>query len=194
MTGGADERYVVISADCHAGGSMDTYREYLEDEVPRASSTRGGRAYTQPVPRPAGQRPQPQLGQRPPHRRARGRRPGRRGHLPEHRAAVLPDRRAGRPSADPTTTSSCAGPACAPTTAGWPTGARDESDRRAGIAQVFLNDVDAAVAEARGSPRARPARAACSSPRVPDDSDIDPLYSDDLRPAVGGRAKSSAWS
>jgi len=24
------DRYTVISADCHAGGSMDAYREYLE--------------------------------------------------------------------------------------------------------------------------------------------------------------------
>ena len=32
MTVGTDERFVVISADCHAGGSMDTYGEYLEDE------------------------------------------------------------------------------------------------------------------------------------------------------------------
>ena len=30
MTVGADERFVVISADCHAGGSMDIYGEYLE--------------------------------------------------------------------------------------------------------------------------------------------------------------------
>src|SRR5437763_13370644 len=25
-----DDRYVVISADCHAGASMETYREYLD--------------------------------------------------------------------------------------------------------------------------------------------------------------------
>ena len=30
MTVGTDERFVVISADCHAGGSMDTYGEYLD--------------------------------------------------------------------------------------------------------------------------------------------------------------------
>ena len=61
---------------------------------------RVARRVPQPVPRPAEQGPRAQLGQRPAHHRARGRRPGRRGHLPEHGAAVLPDRRPGRPAAD----------------------------------------------------------------------------------------------
>ena len=28
----AGDRYVIVSADCHAGGSMDQYREYLDAE------------------------------------------------------------------------------------------------------------------------------------------------------------------
>ena len=26
----AGDRYVIVSADCHAGGSMEQYREYLD--------------------------------------------------------------------------------------------------------------------------------------------------------------------
>ena len=28
----ADDRYVVISADCHAGGEIHEYRDYLESQ------------------------------------------------------------------------------------------------------------------------------------------------------------------
>ena len=46
----------------------------------------------QPVPRPPGRRPLPQLGRRAAHRRPECRRSRRGDHLPEHRATVLPDR------------------------------------------------------------------------------------------------------
>ena len=46
----------------------------------------------EPVPRPAGRRPDTQLGRQPPHRRPERRRCRRRGAVPEHRAAVLPHR------------------------------------------------------------------------------------------------------
>ncbi len=32
MTANDDARYTIISADCHAGGSMDQYAEYLDPE------------------------------------------------------------------------------------------------------------------------------------------------------------------
>ena len=52
----ATDRYTIISADCHAGGSHEQYREYLEAEwLDEFDAWRG--EYTQPVPRPAGRRP-----------------------------------------------------------------------------------------------------------------------------------------
>ena len=55
------ERYTIISSDCHAGGNMAAYVEYLDpswrDEF---QAWRG--AYRKPVPRPAGRRSVPQLG------------------------------------------------------------------------------------------------------------------------------------
>ena len=145
MTVGADERYVVISADCHAGGSHRTYREYSSRRSSDEFDAWRGE-YSQPVPGPAGRRPRPQLGRRAPHRRAGGRRPGRRGHLPQHGAAVLPDRRARRPAAAARRTHRRLGRAARP----QPLAGRlvqPAPDRRAGIAQIFLNDVDDAVAE-----------------------------------------------
>ncbi len=54
---------------------------------------------------------------------------------------------------------------------------RDESYRRAGIAQVFLNDVDAAVDEARWIAQSG-LKGGILIPSVPDDSDIEPLFSE----------------
>ena len=65
----------------------------------------------------------PQLGLRPPAQRARGRRRGRGGAVPEHGAAVLPARQPRGPPAGRPRSSSSAGPGCAPTTGGWPTSA-----------------------------------------------------------------------
>ena len=67
---------------------------------------------------------------------------------------------------------SCAWPGSARTTAGSPTGAAEFPERRAGIGQIFLNDVDDAIAEVewmkdhglRGGvliPRSRPTPSTC---------------------------------
>ena len=62
----ATDRYTIISADCHAGGSHEMYREYLDpayvDRLRRLA-----REVPQPLPRPAGgrRRPGAQLGRRP---------------------------------------------------------------------------------------------------------------------------------
>ena len=61
----------------------------------------------------------------------------------------------------------------------------DQPERRAGIAQVFLNDVDAAIAEVRWA-HEHGLRGGILIPGVPDDTDIDPLYSTRVRPAVAG--------
>jgi hypothetical protein len=82
-----------------------TYREYLDPQY-SATSTRAQQVQ-EPVLRPARhQRPHPQLGRRAPHGRRRARRHRRRGDLPEHRPAVLPDLRPGPPARrNPRTTS-----------------------------------------------------------------------------------------
>ena len=81
-------------------------RRRLAPAVPRVPRGRVGRRVRrvarrvlQPVPRPAGRRPRPELGRRAPHLRPGEGRPGRRGHVPQHGAAVLPDRRGDRPGA-----------------------------------------------------------------------------------------------
>ena len=90
----ADDRYVVISADCHGGGEIHEYRDFLASQVPRRVR-RLGRRLPDPVHRPPRRPRRAQLGLRPSHARPRGRRHRRRSHLPEHDPAVLPRRRAG---------------------------------------------------------------------------------------------------
>ena len=73
--------------------------------VPRPGVPRGlrrvAREVQEPVEGPARHRPaRPQLGRRPPRRRPARRRCRRRGHLPQHRAAVLPGLRAVRGAAE----------------------------------------------------------------------------------------------
>ena len=98
MSTATTDRYTIISADCHAGGSHQQYREFLEAEwVDEFDAWRG--EYSNPF------RDLQDDG------RARNwdderriadletGRPGRRGHVPEHGAAVLPDRRGDRPGA-----------------------------------------------------------------------------------------------
>ena len=138
--------YTIISADCHAGGSHETYRGYLE---PRTSTTSTrGESSTATRSGTCRRRPRPQLGQRASQRRARGRRHRRRGHLPEHRAAVLPDWRCspGRPSPDDFEPRLAGIRAHNRWLADW---CADYPDRRAGIGQIFLNDVDDAIADVR---------------------------------------------
>ena len=47
MTIGTDDRYVMISADCPAGGSIDTYAEYLDPKY-RDEMTAWRGAYKNP--------------------------------------------------------------------------------------------------------------------------------------------------
>ena len=62
----AADRYTIISADTHAGGSHEQYREYLDPRVPRRLR-RLARPVQEPVEGPARHRPaHPQLGRRPP--------------------------------------------------------------------------------------------------------------------------------
>ena len=63
---------------------------------------------------------------------------------------------------------------------------RRRPERRAGIAQIFLNDVDEAIADVQFAAE-HGLRGGVLLPAVPPDTPhIDPLYDDGLRPAVGG--------
>ena len=120
----AADRYVVISADCHAGTSMPMYAEYLEpgyrdefDAWDVRSRTRSRTCVTRVSGVPA------QLRQSGPPTRARARRHRRRGDLPQHHPAVLPQRHSSA-HPDPTSEQYERRWAGIPlTTAGWPTSA-----------------------------------------------------------------------
>ena len=119
-----DDHYVVITADSHAGGSHAQYREFLDPEVPRRLR-RLAQQVQEPVQGPEGhQAPHPQLGPRAARPAAERRRHRRRGHLPQHRAAVLPELRALRRAAAPGGVRAPPRRACRRTTAGSPTTAR----------------------------------------------------------------------
>ena len=116
------DRYTIISADTHAGGSHRDVPGVPRPRVARRVRRVAGEVQ-EPVEGPARHRPRPQLGRRAARRRPAGRRRRRRGALPQHRAAVLPELRAVRRAADSRRTTPAAGPACRPTTAGWSTSA-----------------------------------------------------------------------
>ena len=154
---------------------MEQYRGYLDEKYVDDFEAWRGR-YKNPFRDLQGEQPQPQLGRRPVAR------PTSRPTAPVAEivfpntvppffptgalVARPPSRR--RPRA-------AGGPDCARTTAGSPTGAPTQPDRRAGIAQVFAQrhrrrDRRGAVGAASTD-----CAAACSSPASPDDTDILPL-------------------
>ena len=120
---------------------------------------RVGGGVREPVRRPPQPRGLPQLGLRSSHAGARGRRRRRRGAVPEHRPAVLPDRVARDAPADhPRRLRPPLRRASRRTTGGSPTSAPRRPGRRAGIAQIFLYDVDDAVQEIERAREAEPLR------------------------------------
>ena len=173
MTVGSDERYVVISADCHAGGSIDTYAEYL-DPAYRDEFAAWRGAYSNPF------RDLQSDG------RTRNWDNERRfaelekdGQVAE---VVFPNT---VPPFFPTGMLVARPPTAEDLDRRW-AGLRahnrwladwcaEHSDRRVGVAQVFLNDVDQAVDEARWA--AEHGLVGVLIPAVPDDTDIEPLYS-----------------
>ena len=175
MTVGPDERYVVISADCHAGGSMETYGEYL-DPTYREQFTEWRGAYRNPF------------------RDLQSKGRERNWDSAMRIAELEEDGQVAEvvfPNTVPPFFPTGALVARPPTEddldlrwaglrahnrwlADW---CRDESWRRAGIAQVFLNDVGAAVAEAEWAASSG-LTGGILVPTVPDDCDIEPLYSE----------------
>ena len=136
----------------------DQYREFLEPEVPRR------------LRRLAGQVQEPVQGPRRHQRRVRNwddehaqlaagrRRRRRRGHLPEHGAAVLPELRAVRPAAEARGVRAPAGRHPGPQPLAGRLLRASTPSARAGIGQIFLNDVDDAIEDVQLDQGARPAR------------------------------------
>lgn len=175
MTVGSEERYTLISADCHAGGSMDAYSQYLESKY-QEEFTAWRNAYRNPFRDLQGDG------------RTRNWDNDRRisdleadGQVAE---VVFPNT---VPPFFPTGAILARPPAPDELELRW-AGLRAHNrwlvdwcgtnpERRAGIAQVFLNDMDAAVAETRWAAE-HGLRGGILIPAVPDDTDdLDPLYS-----------------
>lgn len=174
MTVGTDQRYVVISADCHAGGSMDAYRGYLEQQYLEDFDAWRA-AYRNPF------------------RDLQGDGRTRNWDHERRNAELEADGQVAEvifpntvPPFFPTGALVARPPTAADLELRW-AGLRAHNrwladwcaeypERRAGIGQVFLNDVDAAVAEARWIAE-HGLRGGILIPSVPDDCDIEPLYS-----------------
>jgi predicted TIM-barrel fold metal-dependent hydrolase len=174
MTVGTDERFVVISADCHAGGSMDTYGQYLEAAYQEAFADWRA-AYRNPF------------------RDLQSKGRERNWDSDQRIAELESDGQVAEvifPNTVPPFFPTGALVARPPTNddlelrwaglrahnrwlADW---CAAEPERRAGIGQVFLNDVDAAIAEAIWI-HEHGLRGGILIPAVPDDCDIEPLYS-----------------
>jgi predicted TIM-barrel fold metal-dependent hydrolase len=175
VTVGQDERYVVISADCHAGGSIDQYSEYLDPAYKDDFAAWRG-AYSNPFRDLQGDS-------------------RTRNWDSDRRFADLEEDGQVAEVIFPNTV-----PPFFPTgmLVARPPLTREELDqrwaglhahnrwladwcaqtpgRRAGVAQVFLNDVDRAVEEVKWSVE-HGLRGGILIPAVPDDTDIQPLYS-----------------
>ncbi len=95
----ADDRYIVISSDCHAGAPMLDYRAVPRGEVARRVRRVGG-GVREPIRRSSEPTGLSQLGLRSSYAGARGRRRRRRGALPQHDPTLLSDRPAGNAPAD----------------------------------------------------------------------------------------------
>ena len=182
---GVADRYTIISADCHAGGSHETYREYLDPDVPRGLR-RLARQVQEPVQGPARHRPRCATGTTScatPSRRPTASSARSCSRTPCRRSSRASCCSPGRPS--PRTTST-ASPASARTTAGSSTCATSSRDRRAGIGQIFLNDVDDAIDDVTWI-KEHGLRGGVLLPNIPPDVKwVKPLYDPELRPAVGG--------
>lgn len=173
MTVGTDDRYVIISADCHAGGSIDTYAEYLDPAFRQEFADWRG-AYSNPFRDLQGDG------------RTRNWDSERRfaelekdGQVAE---VVFPNT---VPPFFPTGMLVARPPDASDLTRRW-AGLRAHNrwladwcseypDRRVGIAQIFNNDIDEAVAEAKWA--FERGLKGILVPGVPDDTDIEPLYS-----------------
>ncbi|MBA2326966.1 MAG: amidohydrolase [Actinobacteria bacterium] len=169
----AGDRYVVISADCHAGGSMDQYREHLDPAYVVEFDAWRNR-YKNPF------------------RDLHGDRRTKNWDHERRLAELDEDGIAGEvvfPNTVPPFFPTGALIARPPTAKDFPrrlAGIRAHNrwlaewcsvapERRAGVAQIFLNDVDEAVKDVRFTKEAG-LRGGVLLPGRPDDSELAPLY------------------
>ena len=142
---GSDDHYIIISADTHAGGSHAQYREYLDPKY-RDDFDAWRDKYKNPFKdlkdtdlriRNWDTRAPQRTTRRPTASSARSSSPTR---CRRSSRASCCSRSRRRP-----TSTSTASPASGPTTAGWSTSSPSSPSARAGIGQIFLNDVDDAI-------------------------------------------------
>ena len=177
------DRYLVISSDCHAGASLDTYREYLEQRyLEEFDDWRG--SYVNPFEDLQDEAsPEYRRNFETPIRQAELERDGIVGEvvfpntippffpgspltLPEPRSAVEWERRwAGLRAHNRWLADWCG----------------ELPGRRAGVAQVLLDDVPAAVAEVRSAKEAR-LFGGVLIPNLAPDSALPPLHAPDYEP------------
>ena len=179
------DHYTIISADCHAGGSHAMYREYLEPEVPRRLR-RVAQQVQEPVPRPAATAAASATGTtsgatatRSPtasSARSSSRTPCRRSSRASccSRAPPKPDeyehRLAGIRAHNRWLADFCG----------------EFPERRAGIGQIFLNDVDDAIDDVQWI-KEHGLRGGVLLPTIPPDVDVrEAAVRPGLRPAVEG--------
>ena len=181
----ADDRYIVISADCHGGGSIEGYRALSRRAVARRVR-RMGRRLRDALRGPARRQGPSATGT--PIAAAATSRPtaGRRDHLPQHGAAVLPEGVVDDPTAGD------AAATCERRWAGLQAHNRwlvdfcaDTPGRRAGIAQITLHDIERSVAEIRWAHDAG-LRGGVLLPGTPPGLGLPQLFDPLLRPAVAG--------
>ena len=141
-----DDHYVIITADTHARREPSAVPRVPRSEVPRRLRRLAGEVQ-EPVQGPEGHRSAgPELGRRAARPAAERRRHRRRGDLPEHRAAVLPELRAVRAAADPEEYEHRHAGVQAHNR--WLADfVAEKPEARAGIGQIFLNDLDDAIAD-----------------------------------------------
>jgi predicted TIM-barrel fold metal-dependent hydrolase len=173
------DRYVVISADCHGGGSMDQYRDYLDPEW-RDEFDAWREQYRNPF------------------RDLQGGGRTRNWDSDLRIAELEADGIVGEvvfPNTVPPFFPTGALIARPPTAKNFRrrlAGIRAHNrwlaewcaqapERRAGVAQIFLNDVDEAVADVRATKEAG-LRGGILLPGVPDDTELLPLYAPEYEP------------
>ena len=168
-------RYAVISSDGHAGAELYEYRDYLasqwHDDFDAWAPT-----YVNPfadLQAPTAYRSWDSARrlEETEARRHRGR-----GPVPQHGPALLRARGTWSPSRPRPRTTPAAGPACRPTTGGRSTSAPPRPGRRAAVVQVFVNDIDDAVAEVRWARETFPLLAGVLLPSVPPNSGLPGLW------------------
>jgi hypothetical protein len=187
-----DDRYTVISADCHAGGDMRRLPPVPRLALP-GRVRRLGRGLREPVCRSGRARRGAELGQRTAQLRPGW--PGDRGggHFSQYGAAVLPQGQPVRP---------------APRDAveleyRW-AGLRAHNrwladfcslapERRAGVGQILLGDLDQAIEGVHDRRQAGSARRGVLLPGVAPGSGVPPLYAEHWEPLWAAFAEEPGW-